>query len=152
MLYRDHTVSLCGTHTGPGGRAAGGRAGGRFARNSNPTGCHRSPHPHTQDCYPAAAGGLFLWSDTVCKIIIPLQRRVAISGVWVSGWWAGCGSRIFAHRPPPPPSPPPAHLACVSSTERHCVSAREKCASWLRNADPPHLGQKCHEMGRHKCS
>ena len=35
MLYRDHTVSLCGTHTvqvgGAGGRAAGGRAGGSRA-------------------------------------------------------------------------------------------------------------------------
>ena len=31
MLYRDHTVSLCGTHTVQGG----GRVG--FASNSNPT-------------------------------------------------------------------------------------------------------------------
>ena len=26
----------------------------------------------------------------------------------------------------------------------------KKCASWLRNPDPPNLGQNLHEMGRHK--
>ena len=26
----------------------------------------------------------------------------------------------------------------------------KKCASWLRNPDPPNPEQKCHQMGRHK--
>ena len=50
----------------------------------------------------------------------------------MSGWWAGCGSRIFAHHRP------------------HIWPGR--CASRARNHHPPQPGQNPHEMGRHKCS
>ena len=45
----------------------------------------------------------------------------------MSGWWAGCGSRIFAHRRRPPARP--AHLACVCSTQRHCVVSLQQIYS-----------------------
>ena len=36
-----------------------------------------------------------------------------------------------------------------SKTTWYLVPGKKR-ASWLRNAYPPHLGQKCHQMGRHK--
>ena len=37
----------------------------------------------------------------------------------MSGWWAGCGSRIFAHRPPRTSG------LCVFHTETLCVCHRD---------------------------
>ena len=46
-MWNTHSVSVWNTHSPGAGRAGGGRAGGRFAYNSNPTLGLPSPPTHT---------------------------------------------------------------------------------------------------------
>ena len=55
--------------------------------------------------------------------------------MWVSGWWAGCGSRIFAHRPPRTSGLCVFHTEtlCVCHTETLCVDHIQECQNLDKN-------------------